>query len=102
MDGNWVFNVRNGQIDNGQRVGDYIAVEEESAPNLVLGNDETESPDLNYQASGNIRDNVSWGEDGFGAVTKVTVGTGVDADSFDVPADGSYTVYFDAFGQTGA
>jgi T1SS-143 domain-containing protein len=96
QDGNWVFNVLGGQISNGQPAGDFITVEEETAPNLQ-GNNET-ADGLFYTATGTIVDNVAWGADGFGSVTSVHVGTGEDAVSFDVPAHGSITVNFDADG----
>ena len=74
-----------------------IAVEEESVPDGiggVIGNDETESPDLDYQVTnGDIKDNVDWGADGFGAVTNVNVG-GTD---YEVTGS-SITVYFAADG----
>ena len=69
---------------------EVIDVEEESVPGLD-GNDEADGYD--YTATGDITDNVNWGADGFGELTKVNVG------GTDYTLTGpSITVYFDADG----
>jgi T1SS-143 domain-containing protein len=80
----------------GGQPGDVVKVEEESVP-LIGGNDEPEG--LSYTATGTIVDDVAWGADGFGALTRVTVGAGEDAVTFDVLRGGAVSVYFDAYGQ---
>lgn len=83
----------------GGPAGDVVMVEEESVPygeDGVIGNDEDDG--YSYTATGTVVDNVSWGADGFGAVTAVTIGSGETAVSFDVPRGGSITAYFDAHG----
>ena len=63
------------------------------------GNDNSD-PDL-LSVSGSITDNVSWGADGFGSVSKVVIGTGTDAVELAMPqtsgAD-SVMVYFNSAG----
>jgi len=70
-----------------------IALEEEG---LTGGIDENENPDLPGSYSGNLSTdaNVSWGADGFGSITSVTVGTGTEA----VTAGTPLVIYFDAKG----
>jgi|GEM_PF-894416 len=71
-DGNWVFNVINGQVVVGGGA-DIITVEEESVPvpppgDGVIGSDETDDQYLHTHTD-TILDNANWGADGFGGVT---------------------------------
>ncbi|MDX9995043.1 MAG: retention module-containing protein [Rhodocyclaceae bacterium] len=75
--------------------GDTLVLEEESAPYLN-GNDEEDG--LSHTATGTIVDDVAWGADGFGAATAVTVGEGEGAVSFEIPLEGSVSIFFDADG----
>uniref|UniRef100_UPI001B7F9BA9 nidogen-like domain-containing protein n=1 Tax=Desulfomicrobium escambiense TaxID=29503 RepID=UPI001B7F9BA9 len=116
-DGNWVFNVINGQVVVGGGI-DFVTVEEESVPvsppdEGVIGINETDDNYL-HTLPGTILDNANWGADGFGGATGFTIngttfaagvtvfwaqdgmflGTTADgaAASLIVNADGTYTV----------
>ena len=86
LDGNWVFNVLNGEIhmDGGS---DTVGVEDEKAPG---GLDEIDDGGVGV-VTGTIVDNVNWGADGFGSVTEIKVG---ELGTFTVEADGSTTVFW--------
>jgi hypothetical protein len=72
-----------------------VELEEESVPGLD-GNDEPDGYSY-IKSDGDITDNVDWGADDFGAVTKVVVG-GTEYLMPDTAGDDSVTIYFDADG----
>lgn len=72
MDGNWVFNVLGGVVSTGEGA-DIATVEDESIPDSIAGiTNETDDNGVRSFVQ-NIRDNVSWGADGFGEVVEFHV-----------------------------